>query len=69
MPGVEEGGGVRQRVGRGGMNLEKAVNRGGHSEHGEKTRTSAHFSDHPLGDWEERLKTQAFRRARRVRRG
>ena len=51
------------------INLEKAVNHGGHSEHGGKTRIYAAFPDHPLGDYEERPETQDFRSVRRVRRG
>jgi hypothetical protein len=52
-----------------GINLEKAVNHGGHGEHGGKTRACVGLSNHPLGESEEKAKTQAFRRARRVRRG
>jgi hypothetical protein len=51
------------------FNLEKAVNHGGHSEHGEKPRAYVDSSQHPLGKYEKRPKTQAFRCARRVRRG
>jgi hypothetical protein len=51
------------------MILEKAVNHGGHSENGGKTRAYAVFPDHPLGDYEERPETQGFRRVRCVRRG
>ena len=47
MPGVEEGGGVRQRVGRGGMNLEKAVNHGVHSDHAAKA--TGPWAQIPLG--------------------
>jgi hypothetical protein len=47
------------------INLEKAVNHGGHGEHGKKTRAYVDFSQHPSGEDEERPKTQAFRRARR----
>ena len=42
------------------MNLEKAVNHGGHSEHGGKTRTYMFFSDHPLGGYEEGRKLRLF---------
>jgi hypothetical protein len=51
------------------MNLEKAVNHGGHSEHSEKTRAYDGLSNHPLSEFEEWPVAQAFRRARRVRRG
>jgi hypothetical protein len=48
------------------INLEKAVNHGGHSE---KTRAYDGLSNHPLGAFGEWSVAQAFRRARRVRRG
>ena len=40
--------------------LENAVNHGGHSEHGGKTRTYMFFSDHPLGGYEEDRKLRLF---------
>jgi hypothetical protein len=51
------------------MKLEKAVNHGGHSEHGGKSKTCVGVSNHALGESGKKPETQAFRRARRVRCG
>ncbi len=51
------------------MSQKKAINHGEHNERGEKTKLYAKCSDHPLGDYNESLEIQYFRRVHRVRRG